>query len=396
MENITKPWERFIENITESDVVKIVTALGSADPITDKDGNLVFQSICHNSQSRKLCYYTRTKTFFCYKEWEAFSLFSLIMRVKTCDFQQAFKFACEITNYDPKQNRNSHSGMFDYYATDDWEILERFTPVEFPEEEEQVYNNNLLNLYSDLYYEGWIDEHISVESMKKYNIKYDIVNERIIIPHYNIDGELIGIRCRNLNPYANAKYCPIQIDGKWFCHALSNHLYGLNNNKTQISRLKKAFIAEGEKAVLQAETYFPDNNFVVACCGSNISFNQISLLVDLGVSEVQIGMDFDFHKIGENIEYLKYRIKALKLAKKLIPYFEVYNICGFDENTLDYKHSPTDFPKEKLVEMMKRKELITQEKIEKELPILIDKLDKLERGEILGREQDTTVNEYGF
>ena len=396
MSNEQKPWEILTENLTESDVTKIMTKLGSATPLLDKDGNLVFQSLCHNSQSRKLCYYVKTKTFFCYKEWESFSLFSLVMRIKNCDFQQSFKYVCEVLEYNPQQARIKQNNMFEHYAREDWEILEKFSPIEFPEEEEQIYDTTILNLYDNLFYEGWIRENISIEAMRKYNIKYDIANERIIIPHYDINNNLVGIRCRNLNPNANAKYCPIQIEGKWFCHALSNHLYGLNNNKKQISRLKKAFIAEGEKAVLQAETYFPQNNFVVACCGSNISLNQIDLLLKMGVSEVQLGMDFDFHVIGDNIEYLKYRIKALKLAKKLIPYFEVYNICGYDEYSLQYKFSPTDFPKEKLIEMMKKKEPISRDKIEKELPMLIQKLDKLERGESIGECTNTAVNEYGF
>ena len=80
MSNEQKPWEILTENLTESDVTKIMTKLGSATPLLDKDGNLVFQSLCHNSQSRKLCYYVKTKTFFCYKEWESFSLFSQSVR----------------------------------------------------------------------------------------------------------------------------------------------------------------------------------------------------------------------------------------------------------------------------------------------------------------------------
>jgi hypothetical protein len=36
--------------------------------------------------------------------------------------------------------------------------------------------------------------------MDRYNILYSISQNKIIIPHYNIDGKLIGIRGRSLNP----------------------------------------------------------------------------------------------------------------------------------------------------------------------------------------------------
>ena len=59
-------------------------------------------------------------------------------------------------------------------------------------------------------------EEIAALNERKYNIKYDIVNNRIIIPHFDIDNNLIGIRCRNLSPQAEAKYCPIYLENKWY------------------------------------------------------------------------------------------------------------------------------------------------------------------------------------
>ena len=59
-----KPWEDLIKNLTEEEVITVLTTLGSAKPNRDKDNNLVFQSVCHGSQSWKLCYYIKTKNFF--------------------------------------------------------------------------------------------------------------------------------------------------------------------------------------------------------------------------------------------------------------------------------------------------------------------------------------------
>ena len=44
----------------------------------------------------------------------------------------------------------------------------------------------------------WLDEGISKETLLKYRIKYDSTINAIIIPNFDHDGELIGIRGRFL------------------------------------------------------------------------------------------------------------------------------------------------------------------------------------------------------
>ena len=44
-----------------------------------------------------------------------------------------------------------------------------------------------------------MQENITKNSMDKYNIRYSISQNKIVIPHYDINNELIGIRGRALN-----------------------------------------------------------------------------------------------------------------------------------------------------------------------------------------------------
>ena len=374
-----KIWEVIEKNLTEEQVITILSNLGSLPPRRDNENNLVFQSVCHNSDSWKLCYYIETHSFFCYRDWESFNLFNLVMKVKECDFKTALKYVCDILNIRIDTFSAPAQGFVSNYTKADWDIFEKFDKLQTTlktKEEPEKYNENILNLYSDIYFEGWIKENISIESMKKYHIKYDIVNERIIIPHFDINNNLIGIRCRNLSPIAEAKYCPIYIETKPYTHSLSSNLYGLNRNKDIIKSMKKVMIVESEKSTLQAETYFPDNNFVVACCGSNISNEQIQLLLSLGVEEVILGMDWDFEKYDETDEkYKLYKKKILKLCQKLVPYFTVKVLLPPDENFI-YKCSPSDLGKDYLLRSMKNKITVTYDTIcnEKEL-------EKLEKGE---------------
>jgi hypothetical protein len=297
------------------------------------------------------------------------------MQVKECDFKTALNYICELLEIRIDNYSTTPQGFVSNYTKADWDIFDKFDRLQTsikPKEQNIEYNSNILNLYNEIYYEGWLEENISIESMKKYNIKYDIPNNRIIIPHFDINNNLIGIRCRNLNPYSEAKYCPIILETKLYSHPLSSSLYGLNHNQDIIKTLKKAMIVEGEKSILQAETYFPNNNFVVACCGSSISNEQIQLLLSLGVEEIILGMDWDFEKYDENNEKYKFfKKKILKICQKLVPYFTVKVLLPPDEE-FKYKCSPTDLGKEYLLRSMKNKTTVTYETIcaEKELEVL--------------------------
>ena len=62
----------------------------------------------------------------------------------------------------------------------------------------------------------------------------------------------------------------------------------LNVAKEKIERCKKIMIVESEKSCLQAYSYFGEDTFVVAVCGSNLTRTQIKMINELQVEEVMI------------------------------------------------------------------------------------------------------------
>jgi DNA primase len=89
--------------------------------------------------------------------------------------------------------------------------------------------------------------------MRRYGIKYSIEENKVIIPHYDVNGYLIGIRGRTLNPdeaAAEGKYRPIVFNERVLSHPLGYNLYGLNFIKGNIKRIGMAIVGEGEKAAL--------------------------------------------------------------------------------------------------------------------------------------------------
>lgn len=183
--------------------------------------------------------------------------------------------------------------------------------------------------------------------MKKFEISYWGKENKIIIPHRDICGNLIGIRGRNLNEEelaAGRKYMPITVEGKTLKHNLGDTLYGLYQNKDAIVRSGRLFLVESEKSVLQIETMYPDYNYALAVCGSNLTDHQCEIIKSLGVDRCYIAFDKEYvdHKSKRALLYYE---KLCKLAEKLNPYMSVYLIMD-RQNLLQEKDSPSDRGKE--------------------------------------------------
>ena len=203
----------------------------------------------------------------------------------------------------------------------------------------ESYNEGVLDIFTKIYPIEWLNDNISKEAMDKYNILYSISQNKIIIPHYDIEGRLVGIRGRALNNWEIenvGKYSPVQIEGIWYRHKLSLNLYGLYQNIENIKRNKYVFLCESEKAVLQMENFKRDN-CAVAVCGSNFNKYQLNLLLKYCYPE-EIIICFDKEeKKGED----KYFNKLWNLCRKYT------QCCNFSfiydrENLINLKDSPTD------------------------------------------------------
>ena len=85
--------------------------------------------------------------------------------------------------------------------------------------------------------------------MNDKGICYDPLYEGIVIPHYDINGNLIGIRERTLikENEIYGKYRPAIINGKMYNHPLSFNLYNLNFSKSNIKTTQKAIVYEGKR-----------------------------------------------------------------------------------------------------------------------------------------------------
>ena len=355
------------DSITKEDVIKIAAELGSPEYKVGSSGELIFKSICHGSDSWKLYYYHEPKgkypgrIFHCYSRCsESFSIFELVVRARKhqgikITFQQAVKYVASITNKMFYVKPGDESLQ---YRINDWEWINKLKNIKKKNSVPRLseISEHILDIFSYYPHEEWLKEGISEESMKKYQISYWGKENKIIIPHRDIDGRLIGIRGRSLNEDEvknGYKYMPINIEGKELSHKLGSNLYGLCQNEEAIRRIGKIVLFESEKSVLLCDTFYHQNNFSVAVCGSSISDTQFRIIRALGVREVMIAFDKEYED-PESRAAEVYGNKLINLARKFTPYFTVYLLWD-EEGLLDMKDSPADKGKEILEKLMKQK-----------------------------------------
>ena len=370
--------DKIKNSLTLEQVYDFVAEHGG-EPIL-KEEYFISRTICHNpagSGSYKLYYYDNTKLFKCFTDCgDTFDIFDLVCRIKKNQGEYKIKYSKEghpirvdwqiydaiayvskyfnLFNYDFEINKNDNN------ALPDWQILEKYENNNEikPEKivELKIFDSSILTHLPKPRIIPWEKEGISREVMLHRGIAYDPKAHGIVIPHYDINGNLIGIRERTLikEEENNGKYKPAILNYQMYNHPLSFNLYNINNSKNQIKIMKKVIVFEGEKSPLLYASYFgEENDITVACCGSSLISYQVQLLISLGVEEIIIAFDKQFKEIGDD-EFKRWTKKLIDIHNKYSKYAIISFI--FDKwNLLDYKNSPIDKSKDTFLELFNRR-----------------------------------------
>lgn len=355
------------QSLSENDIEKILYDLGSLPSKKGYKSNLVFTTVCHGGSKHKLYYYPETKTFHCYTDCgETMDIYELVVRTKKqhgihFTFHDAIRYVSTLTG-----KAITSSSVFEQLnkeIIDDWNWINRLHVEKKVNITLHVHEEKVMNVFLKYPNVWWEEEGIALEVQRKFEIAYYQREDRIVIPHRNINGGLVGIRGRAMRSEdidAGRKYIPLSIEGKLYSHPTLYNLYGLHKTKNAIMRHRKVIIYEGEKSVLKTDAYYEEDNFSVATCSSNISDWHIDTLLSLGVEEFFIAFDRQYQD-PESDEAYTYAEKLKRFAYKIAPYATVY-ILWDNENRLKYKDAPCDQGKVVLEELMKEKyEIKTRE-----------------------------------
>jgi len=327
--------------LTKEDIIAIMKRLG-AERYEEKAGCLIFPTVCHNlhadEASMKLYYYEDNKIFHCYTGCgDSFSIFDLLVRYYELHEIEYNWYADVLDVVMGFSDRQLDNFEFVKYESKKERYRRREPRVVLPE-----IPVGLLDVFTKRYPSEWLYDGINKESMDRFNILFSIARNKIVIPHYDVEDRLIGIRGRALNDWevdSGHKYMPIKIEGKMYSHQLSLNLYGLNLNKEAIRRKKYVLIFESEKSVLQCNTFYSsDENVAVACCGSNFNKMQLNLLLwECAPREVILCFDNE----EEEGEDYKYFYKLRDICKKYNNYCD-FSFIYDKQGLTKLKDSPSD------------------------------------------------------
>lgn len=346
-------YKQVIENLTEESVKKILDYLEI--PWQDKGSHLICKTACHNEDlnkaSWKLYYYKNTNLFVCYTDCGAMNIFRFLehyyetREIPYNWFSDILEFIVSFG-----ENRFSEGFSTGTYKSEKEKFLPKKQRKDLP-----VYPIGLLDVFTKYYPVEWEQDGITHAAMDKFKIRFSSIQNKIIIPHFNVKGEMVGIRGRALNDYDIenfGKYMPIQIEDKWYSHPLSLNLYGLNETVKNIRSYGICYVFESEKSVLLADAFdFP--NCSVASCGSQFNKYQLDILMRTArPREIVICFDNE-EKPGSDL----YFQKLWKICEKY------KNYCNFSfiydrENLTQKKQSPVDIGQSVFEKLLKRRVIV--------------------------------------
>ena len=329
-------YEQIVKDLKDEEVIRLMYELG-ADRHEETDNYIIFPTICHNENateaSMKLYYYKDTHLLYCYTEDGPMTIYKFLenyYKTRNIEYNWGQDILKVVFQCSAATELTTKETIFKQSLKDKYRKRQSIQLA--------AYSPNVLESFVKQYPIEWLEDNISAGAMDKYNIRYSISQNKIIIPHYDINNRLVGIRGRALNEseIAYAKYAPVKIEDIVYKHKLSLNLYGLNHNWKNIKELGICYIAESEKAVLQSEL-FGEKNCTVAICGSSLNIYQIKLLMQ-HCQPKEIVLCLDKEELpGED----KYFYKLWNMCSK----YKLYTNMSFiydRENLLNLKDSPFD------------------------------------------------------
>jgi len=344
--------DEIIENLEEDKVKELLRQLNI--PFQDKGQFLLCKTMCHHDNeedaSWKLYYYKDTHLFMCYTSCGGQNIFMFLKHIYETRgieydwYEDVFLVA---------QNCSIDKSYAFVRAPAPEKKAEKFKErhcIELP-----AYDEKVLDVFIKYYAPEWLNDGISKEAMDRFNIRYSIPQNKIIIPHYDINGRLVGIRGRALNVEEvekYGKYMPVQVEDIMYKHKLSQNLYGLYQNKQAIIETGICYLFESEKSCLQLDSMTIPNS-AAAVCGSSLNIFQLKLLMKT-CHPKEIVICFDKEEIKGEDKYLKKLIGICNKYKNYCNFSYVYD----SDNLLQMKDSPSDHGEEVFKNLLEKRRIV--------------------------------------
>lgn len=272
-----------LKNLAEK--IDIVEYIGQTEEL-HKKGQLYYCCCPFHSgdDTPSLCIYPDSQSWYCYGCGAGSSIFDWVMHKDKLSFPEAVKKISSLTDSPLEEVIESESIAV-------LKELKKFKQHNKLISQRSVldWKSDYIDKYSDECPQEWLDEDMTQEALKVYNIRIDEDKNRIVYPVFDSNNNFIGVKGRTrLSTYKDfgfSKYINYyKIYNLDFFQGWQQALPGINDSKSVI-------IFEGVKSCIKAWGWNVRNT--VASETSALSEGQLQLLIKTGVSEVIIAWDSD-------------------------------------------------------------------------------------------------------
>ena len=276
----------------------------------------------------------KNNPYCCVSDWSrgvSTDIISYIIQEKSVEFREVLQRARTILNltddWRPQQRQELFGGIYSNLSCRNKDIRLK------------TYDDSVLNQYETYGNLMFLKDGISLAAQKFWDIRFSIMDNRIIIPIRNEYGQLCGAKGRlnGIPEDDEPKYIyPIPVMS-------SQLLYGYSENYQYLYG-NDIILVESEKSVMQAWDFGVRN--IVALGSNSVSEKQTKLLLQLQPTKIIIAMDegLSFEQTKRNADMIK------NLGSILMP--EVWYWDSDLDLDIPSKSSMTDLGKEKFEEIM--------------------------------------------
>lgn len=317
--------------------VDLVELIGETEELHRK-GQYYFTNCPFHDGDRtpSLCINPASNKWHCFGCNTGSSVYDWLMQRFDKKFYEALQIVCERAN----------ENIEDYIESESMAYLKQLNRnnkkgIDVNIRKTLNFADDYLNKYSNELPQEWLDEDMTADSLRHYNVMVDHNANRIVYPVFDADNNFIGAKGRTrIKAYKElglAKYMNYNKIGT------IDYFQGWQQALPEINNSKSVIIFEGVKSCIKAYGWGITNT--VASETSALSDGQVKLLLKSGVREVIIGWDTD-HKFREIVKDSKIQI---------LKQFVTVSVIDDRHPYLDDKMAPVDMGEKVFRQLLKEK-----------------------------------------
>lgn len=323
LKSFLKDNPKYIENVLEEigcHHIKTIADKRVQSALPDGDNSTSIQIKLNDTLSTTV--YTRNE----FKQYEIQDIFSLVQYIKEYTLGESIQYICKICGlrYTKNTKQHNHSNSYQFIKAFKKSIDKenRFNNYEDDANIlDESFKFRFIRETCKLFYDDNIDE----STQDKFYVSYDILDNRVVFPIRNDEGNILTFKGRTCDEDYKIKGIPKYLS--YYPYRAEYYLFGIYENWFEIMTAKELIVVEAEKSVMQLDSM--EINNCVAISKKSISPMQINKLLKLG-KDIVLCFDKDVQLNEIYIECRKFRELC-----------NVYYVYDYDDLLIG-KQSPSD------------------------------------------------------